>query len=162
MRSPEDISAGHAQPQRAGLLHDVFFATAKAHAELPAVSCGTDTLSYAELETSALRVAHLLQRYGVRTGELVNRCPGVIEASVVSIPEAGSEPALFAWVVAARAVTEAALRTHCARHLPSYMIPQFTIQPSLPKTSTGKSDRQSCRRHLLQRCAPSSLENATP
>ena len=48
-----------------------------------------------------------------------------------------------AHVVAASGVTDAELARHCRARLPKYMIPEvFDFADSLPKTSTGKVDRQ--------------------
>lgn len=71
--------------------------------------------------------------------------PAVQESAVVAIPDDLLGNRLKVFVVLKENVTPlnaAALRMHCAERLPKYMIPE-TVEflPSLPKTSTGKTDK---------------------
>jgi len=71
--------------------------------------------------------------------------PQVQEAVVVAIPDEQAGHRMRAMVVCAQAapLTASDLVRHCAQRIPKYMIPEeIDLRDSLPKTSTGKIDRQ--------------------
>jgi acyl-coenzyme A synthetase/AMP-(fatty) acid ligase len=75
----------------------------------------------------------------------------VAEAVVVPVPDEEIGQRLRALVVPAdgKHVAAEELAQHCAQRIPKYMIPEsIDTRPHLPKTSTGKIDRQ----RLLQEC----------
>jgi amino acid adenylation domain-containing protein len=70
--------------------------------------------------------------------------PAVVEAAVIAVPdeEIGSRLRAFVAPPPGRTLTPAALQAHCARLVPRYMVPEaIEVRPSLPRTSTGKTDR---------------------
>jgi acyl-CoA synthetase (AMP-forming)/AMP-acid ligase II len=70
--------------------------------------------------------------------------PEVAEATVVPVPDVEVGNRLLALVVRrpGRAVGAAALKDHCARTLPRYMVPEFVeFRDALPRTASGKVDR---------------------
>jgi amino acid adenylation domain-containing protein len=70
--------------------------------------------------------------------------PDVRECVAVAVPDEHVTNLIRACVAAD--APEAALREHCATVLPKYMVPdQFEYHDALPKTSTGKVDRQALR-----------------
>jgi amino acid adenylation domain-containing protein len=78
----------------------------------------------------------------------------VREAVVVAIPDERIGHRLRAVVVPAPEgeLTATELLKHCARRLPKYMLPEaINFQDGLPKTSTGKIDRQRLLQELLTR-----------
>ena len=58
-------------PPTESCLHEWFSLQARAHSERPALTFGPRTMTYAEVEDRALRLATHLQRRGVRRGQLV-------------------------------------------------------------------------------------------
>ncbi len=67
----------------------------------------------------------------------------VAECAVVALPDPLVTNRIVAYVVARDAVTEPELVRFCAERLPHYMLPErLEFRDSLPKTSTGKVDRQ--------------------
>ena len=83
--------------------------------------------------------------YRIELGEVESAIyahPDVVEAVVVAVPDELVGNRLSAVVVGTVSVD--VLAEHCRKRLPSYMIPDDVIVvASLPKTSTGKVDRQS-------------------
>jgi len=86
--------------------------------------------------------------YRVELGEIesaLHSHPAVGEAVVVGIPDEEVGHRLRAVVVRrpeAAAPDAAALKDHCARTLPRYMVPEFVdFRDSLPRTASGKVDR---------------------
>jgi acyl-CoA synthetase (AMP-forming)/AMP-acid ligase II len=81
--------------------------------------------------------------------------PAVCEAVVVGRPDALYGEQVVAFVVAAEAWTSAleeTLRSHCAKHLSQHKVPiAFIPTDVLPRTLTGKIDRQSLRRKQVVR-----------
>ncbi|MFF2775714.1 AMP-binding protein [Streptomyces sp. NPDC058052] len=78
--------------------------------------------------------------------------PDVVEAAVIALPDpvAGKRLHAVLRVTAPGAVSTLALRSHCARHVVRAAVPtafDLTTDP-LPKTSTGKVDRNLVRRGL--------------
>jgi acyl-CoA synthetase (AMP-forming)/AMP-acid ligase II len=68
----------------------------------------------------------------------------VVEAAVVAVrdEEIGNRLRAFVALREDQPLTAAALQGHCARLVPRYMVPESVeVRPSLPKTSTGKTDR---------------------
>ena len=69
--------------------------------------------------------------------------PRVVECAVVAVPDEEVTNRLLAHVVVEGVVGADELSSHCRAHLPKYMIPEaFEFKEALPKTSTGKIDRQ--------------------
>lgn len=93
---------------------------------------------------------HMIKIRGFRvdSGEIeavIVAHPRAAESVVVPLPDDATGNRLFATVVprAGQALEAGDLRAHCIEHLPGYMIPeQFEIVGGLPRTSTGKADRQ--------------------
>ena len=70
--------------------------------------------------------------------------PGVVDCAVVAVPDEELTSRLHAFVVVDGGVTASGLTAFCAGRLPRYMVPEsFEIRPSLPRTTTGKTDRRS-------------------
>jgi L-proline---[L-prolyl-carrier protein] ligase len=85
--------------------------------------------------------------YRIELGEIeavLLQHSGVREAAVLGVPD--DEIGVRLKAVAALgddAVSEEELRAFCLARLPRYMVPEaFVFRPELPKTSTGKIDRQ--------------------
>ncbi|NND03046.1 MAG: AMP-binding protein, partial [Acidimicrobiia bacterium] len=68
--------------------------------------------------------------------------PGIVECAVVALPDDQITNRIKAWVVGDN-TDEASIVRFVADRLPKYMIPEdFEFSDRLPKTSTGKIDRQ--------------------
>jgi amino acid adenylation domain-containing protein len=70
--------------------------------------------------------------------------PAVLEAAVLAVPdqELGSRLRAFVAVREDETLSTGALQAHCASLVPRYMVPEtIELRASLPKTSTGKTDR---------------------
>jgi acyl-coenzyme A synthetase/AMP-(fatty) acid ligase len=86
--------------------------------------------------------------YRVELGEVESALaahPEVLEAVAVPLPHAQIGHRIVACVVprAGLRPQPAALRAFCSQRLPSYMVPETVeVLESLPRTSTGKTDRQ--------------------
>ena len=95
------------------------------------------------------RLDHMVKIRGYRVdlGEVENSLashPGVLEAIALPLAE-DEETALVASVVLATGAEADSdeIRSYCAQLLPTYMVPkEIEIRSALPKTSTGKADRQ--------------------
>lgn len=89
--------------------------------------------------------------YRVELGEIeaaLARHPDIREAAAVAVsdPDSGVRITAFVSCQPGRSATIIALKTHSARQLPPYMIPdQFRVVESLPRTSTNKVDLQDLR-----------------
>lgn len=71
--------------------------------------------------------------------------PSVAECAVLAVPDPDITNRIVGCVVAP-GVSAARLARHCAQRLPPYMVPhRFELLDSLPKTSTGKTDRRVLR-----------------
>jgi len=92
--------------------------------------------------------------YRIELGDVeaaLYRHPSVKEAVVLPIPDEQIGHSLRAVVVPSESdrVSKGDLVAHCAQILPKYMIPQeFDLRDFLPKTSTGKIDRQGLLKEL--------------
>lgn len=89
--------------------------------------------------------------YRVELGEIevaLMRHPDIREAAAVAVPDTESGVRVCAYVGCqdGKTLTKIALKTHSARNLPPYMIPDtFTVVDKLPRTSTDKIDYQSLK-----------------
>jgi acyl-coenzyme A synthetase/AMP-(fatty) acid ligase len=86
--------------------------------------------------------------YRVELGEIeaaLYRHDSVTEAAVIALPDENDSVCVTAfinWTGTERPST-IALKRFCVENLPAYMVPdRFSVQPSLPKTSTDKVDYQ--------------------
>ncbi|MFD9733242.1 AMP-binding protein [Umezawaea sp. NPDC059074] len=104
---------------------------------------------------------HQVKVRGVRTNlqeveQVVLAHPQVSEAAVIAVPDETAGHVLHAVVrrVAGSAVNSLHLRVHCAAGLPRTAIPGVIeiVDHALPRTSTGKVDRNSLR-HALGRAS---------
>ncbi len=95
--------------------------------------------------------------YRVELGEIesaLHHHPAVDEAVVLAIPDDTIGHRLAAVVVIKQdvEVSKAELQQHCADTLPRYMVPAtIEFRPSLPRTSSGKVDRQALASWMTQR-----------
>jgi acyl-coenzyme A synthetase/AMP-(fatty) acid ligase len=86
--------------------------------------------------------------YRIELGEIeaaLHAVPGVADAAAVAVPDATFGIRIHAFVVPIRGelVTRAEVEAECGLLLPRYMRPeQIEFRTELPKTSTGKTDRQ--------------------
>ena len=84
--------------------------------------------------------------YRVELGEIeaaLNAHPGVVECAVVALPDDLVTNRLAAVVVSDGESGADDLARFCAERIPAYMVPElFEFRRALPKTSTGKTDRQ--------------------
>jgi amino acid adenylation domain-containing protein len=87
--------------------------------------------------------------YRVELGEIeaaLNALDEVVEAAVVAVPDETVTNRLKAFVVTGQPIDHAQLARLCRERLPSHMIPeQVEFRAELPKSSTGKIDRQALR-----------------
>jgi amino acid adenylation domain-containing protein len=97
------------------------------------------------------RADHMVKIRGhrVELGEIesiLRRLPGLAEVAVFARPGADGDTQLVAVVSAVDPGAPPSVRavlSHCRAHLPGYMVPEeIHRQESLPRTSTGKLDRQ--------------------
>jgi amino acid adenylation domain-containing protein len=97
--------------------------------------------------------------YRVELGEIesvLHRHPAVDEAVVLALPDEVIGHRLAAVVVIRQKteVSAAELQKHCADALPRYMVPgTIEFRSSLPRTSSGKVDRQALVTWILKRSA---------
>jgi acyl-coenzyme A synthetase/AMP-(fatty) acid ligase len=91
--------------------------------------------------------------YRIEAGEVesaIYRHTQVLETAVVPVPDEDIGNLIKAFVVTrdAGAVEPADIQEHCARFLPSYMVPGVVaFLNALPKTSTGKVDKKALASH---------------
>jgi amino acid adenylation domain-containing protein len=89
--------------------------------------------------------------YRVELGEIevaLMRHPDIREAAAVAVPDAESGVRVLAYVSFrdGTSLTQIALKTHSARNLPPYMIPdKLCMLEKLPRTSTDKIDYQTLK-----------------
>ena len=94
--------------------------------------------------------------YRIELGEIeaaLTRHPAVAETGAVAVPDEQIGNRIVAFVSPQDGVTlaEGELRRHAAETLPRYMVPErILVERELPKTSTGKIDRQTLRRWFLE------------
>lgn len=94
--------------------------------------------------------------YRIELGEIEQvmlRHSSVREAVVVPVPdeEVGAKLVAFAHPHDATPLSADDLRTFCMAYLPHYMVPEsILIRDELPKTSTGKTDRQALLKALQE------------
>ena len=95
---------GAAAPGGEAVLHELFAQEAAHHPEAVAVTCGTESLTYGELERRANRLAHHLRRLGVgpeslvglvldRTPEMIVGLLGILQAGGAYVPFDPDAPA---------------------------------------------------------------------
>jgi long-chain acyl-CoA synthetase len=79
--------------------------------------------------------------------EVLNACPGVLEAASAGIPVGGSEEELHAFVVRRDpSLTAAEVQAHCSQHLTGYKRPRkIHFVDELPKSPIGKILRRELR-----------------
>jgi amino acid adenylation domain-containing protein len=98
--------------------------------------------------------------YRIELGEIesaLNAHPEVVECAVIAIPDEMISNRIKAYVVKRGDQQQQDLIAFCAQHLPRYMIPElFEFREALPKTSTGKIDRQSLTAQELSPATPPS------
>lgn len=105
--------------------------------------------------------------YRIELGEIETafyRHEQVKEAAVVAIPDdlIGNRIRSFAVLAENATVTPRELEAFCARHVPKYMVPEsITFLDSMPKTSSGKIDRQALQNHPSLRPATSTATATT-
>jgi acyl-coenzyme A synthetase/AMP-(fatty) acid ligase len=84
--------------------------------------------------------------YRIELGEIETALyahPAMLEAVVIPVPDDTVTNKLHAYVVVKEATKQSELVRFISQRVPRYMIPdQFTFSDVLPKTSTGKIDRQ--------------------
>jgi amino acid adenylation domain-containing protein len=121
---------------------------------------GTQDLSYATgdlVRVDGTGVHHFLGRRDDQVKSAGNRIelgeietvlhshPSVAECAVLAVPDPDITNRIVGCVVAPGA-SAAQIARHCAERLPPYMVPhRFELLDSLPKTSTGKTDRRVLR-----------------
>ena len=92
--------------------------------------------------------------YRIELGEVetaIRSHPGVLEAAVVAVPDPLITNRLHAHVVLRHAATSVDLVRHCGTKVPQYMVPEkWHYWDELPKTSTGKTNRQALVSELTQ------------
>jgi amino acid adenylation domain-containing protein len=84
--------------------------------------------------------------YRIELGEVeaaIYAHPSVVECAVTAVPDELITNRIHAYVVARDGLGADDLTRFCAERIPHYMIPErFDFRDELPKTSTGKVDRQ--------------------
>jgi acyl-coenzyme A synthetase/AMP-(fatty) acid ligase len=89
--------------------------------------------------------------YRVELGEIevaLLRHADIREAAAIAVPDAESGVRVCAYVGCqeGKSLTQIALKTHSAKNLPPYMIPdKLTVLDKLPRTSTDKIDYQTLK-----------------
>lgn len=123
-----------------------------ARPELPGVWCRTGDL-VEELPDGNLR--YLGRRddqvksrgYRIELGDIeaaIHAHPAVVDCAVVAVPDELVTTRIHAFMVVDGQVTPAEVARWCAGRLPRYMVPEsFEPVAALPRTATGKTDRQS-------------------
>jgi L-proline---[L-prolyl-carrier protein] ligase len=83
--------------------------------------------------------------YRIELGDIeaaLNQHPALVECAVVAIPDDLVTNRIKAHVVAREDVAQSELVDFCRARLPRYMVPElFEFVSALPRTSTGKIDR---------------------
>ena len=93
--------------------------------------------------------------YRIELGEIesvLTAHPEVVECAVTAVPDPLLTNTLKAFVVPRDQIEQHDIVRFCAQHLPRYMIPDaIELCRSLPRTSTGKIDRQSLSQAVAER-----------
>ncbi|HKY48282.1 MAG TPA: amino acid adenylation domain-containing protein [Acidimicrobiia bacterium] len=88
--------------------------------------------------------------YRIELGEIetaINAHPDVIECAVTAVPDDVISNRIIAYVAAQPQLDDDTLAAWCATLIPKYMVPEsFVFADLLPKTSTGKIDRQALQK----------------
>jgi amino acid adenylation domain-containing protein len=98
--------------------------------------------------------------YRIELGEIeqtIYRDDRIKETVVVAIPDDEIGARLKAVIVPhpGQTVTRAEVQSFCLKHLPRYMVPEeFYFEDELPRTSTGKADRQAVQKRVLELSTP--------
>ncbi len=84
--------------------------------------------------------------YRIELGEIetaIYAHPDVLECAVIAIPDPLVTNRIHAFVAGRPGLTETAVVRICGERIPQYMVPErIELRDALPKTSTGKIDRQ--------------------
>jgi len=100
--------------------------------------------------------------YRIELGEIESalyRHPAVAECAALPIPDEMITNRIIASVALKYEIDTSTLHKWCSDIIPRYMIPEtFEVHESLPKTSTGKIDRQALVRGYLERVTTAALE----
>jgi amino acid adenylation domain-containing protein len=84
--------------------------------------------------------------YRIELGEIESALyahPAVVEAAAIAVPDEASTNRILAYVAARESLKETALIEFLLNRIPPYMLPDgLEFRSALPKTSTGKLDRQ--------------------
>jgi amino acid adenylation domain-containing protein len=98
--------------------------------------------------------------YRIELGEIeaaLNAHPAVLEAAAVAVPDEMVTNRILCVVSLKEDVAPQELLSFCGERVPSYMVPESVIVDQvLPKTSTGKLDRQGLGALVSQRLASTS------
>jgi acyl-CoA synthetase (AMP-forming)/AMP-acid ligase II len=84
--------------------------------------------------------------------QVVERCPGVLEAAVVGAPDPlrGDVPVAFLVMAPGAVLEEDALRRYCRERMPGYRVPAtFRVVKALPRNGAGKLLRAEVAAQLL-------------
>ena len=83
---------------------------------------------------------------------VMKKLPGVKEAVVKSVTDAGGKVRLYGYYIADKTFQHRDLKAFLKDYLPGYMIPSFFVSmESFPKTYTGKLDRSSLPEPVMTR-----------
>ena len=84
--------------------------------------------------------------YRIELGDIeaaLNEHPDVDDCAVVAVPDEVVTNRIRAFVAAGTPIGRSELVRFCAARIPKYMVPEtFEVRDALPRTSTGKIDRQ--------------------
>ena len=96
--------------------------------------------------------------YRIELGDIENALyahPDVVECAAVAIPDELISNRIRAFAVVRNGLTQQSLIKFCSERIPKYMVPEtIDIWPALPKTSTGKIDRQELKAKAMPAGAP--------
>lgn len=93
--------------------------------------------------------------YRIELGDIeaaLSAHPDVVECAATAVPDELVTNRIKAYVVVRNGLGGADLARFCGERIPKYMIPEaFELRGALPKTSTGKIDRQALRAEASQK-----------